>query len=177
MRQRHPGHGFRWEDAVAEGLLRILKVPKGRKAKVAFIFGLIRRIYKAAPFITARDDEMAGVVLESLDFSRAARNLRPDRPASMRSRISTRYLHFQSLCEFFLSGVPDRSNFRLRGKRPPPKRLHSRTILRGPNGHLEPSRPKFVCLKGHTSPISVRTTLSRPSAPLALIDPERGAQQ
>jgi hypothetical protein len=175
MRRRHPGYDFRWEDAVAEGLPRILKIPQGRKAKVAFIFGLISKIYKAAPFITRRDAQMAEAVLGSLDFSRAARELRPDRPASMRSRISNRYLHFQSLCDFFLSESLDGSNFRLRGKRPPAKRLHSTTILRGPNGHLDERRPKFVCLRGCTRPTTVEKSLSKLRAPLALVEPIEGA--
>src|SRR5579863_6431237 len=102
--------------ALDEGLTRFFRLPKARKARVRFVFELIRRIHEVAPYITDRDNEIARAVLEDLDFSRAARELGPHNPQSMRVRISTRYAYFQALCEYFFSPSAERSRFRPNGR-------------------------------------------------------------
>ncbi len=157
MGTRHNGKDLERAAAFEEGLGRVGKVPRDSKARVEFVFGLIRRILKAAPFITRRDGRIAEEVLRGLNFTDAARALSPDNPLSMRSRISKRYRYFQRVCEIFLADPAAGEFLERPGRTKARKRTHSRTIIRGPNGHLDEECPKFVCLRGHTSPTSGRT--------------------
>jgi hypothetical protein len=152
---------FRWEDALEEGLPRILRLPKGRKARIAFIFGFIRRIREIASYITDRDLQVAEEVLKSLNFTQAARELSPDNPDSMRARISSRYAHFQALCEYSVSLADESASSGLKAPRSHSRRLRSRTVLRGPEAYSEPVEPEFACHSGYTPPTHEGTTKHR----------------
>ena len=166
---RRNGKDLAWQEALEQGLSRISKAPKTRTRQAEFAFGLVRRLYKAAPFVTSRDDEMARVVLKDLVFSRAAAELSPGNPESMRSRISARFSFFKRLAEFFLSEAHE-APFRRRVPRTRRKRSHSRTILRGPKGHLDAVRPEFGVPSGHTCPMCGGTSKGRVRAPMAMAE-------
>jgi hypothetical protein len=154
MGSRQNGRDLKLEAVLEEGLTRLFKLPQDRKVRVAFIFGLIRRIYRVASLITMRDDEMAEAVLGSLDFSEAARRLSPEKPESMRARISARYADFRAICELFLApldGVDAESRV---------DRLQPKSNLRGPEGHLEPTGPEFGGKRGYIRAVRGKAKLN-----------------
>lgn len=160
MKARRRGRTPEWEAAAQDGLTAVWRIRKDRKARIAFVFGLIRRLYRMGGLITERDDELAREVLQDLNFTRAARALRPDRPAAMRVRISARYAYFQSLCDYFLAPAEASRSFSARRRTKAAARLHPGTILRSPGGHSEAVPPKFESDPSYSPPVCGRTKKS-----------------
>lgn len=135
MGTRRNGRSAIEQIVLEDGLTHVIRIPKGRRERVAFVFELIRRIRATAPLITSRDGEIVDAVLRDLNFTRAAQELHPGNPPAMRSRISQRYSYFQGLCNLFFSEEGDPSAFRTRSRR-----LHPRTRITGPRGIPDPGK-------------------------------------
>jgi hypothetical protein len=156
MGTRHNGKDMDRLSVIEQGLNRFFKVPVGRKQRIAFVCDLVRRLHKAAPFVTERDDEIAQAVLRGLDFTQAALDLAPDNPESMRSRISKRVAYFERLCDFFFADLMTQADFGRKRGRPAKKRTRSRAALRAPHAHVEANREESGDLGGHITPIGGR---------------------